>query len=245
MPSLRHLFRALRHRNFRRFLAGQSVSMMGTWLQQVAMGWLVYRLTGSALLLGVIAFCANVGILLFGTFAGVVADRVNRKRGLYVTQGLLALQSVTLATLAGTGLVEPWHLVALALWQGIANAFDIPLRQALFVHMVDDRADLANAIALNSLVVNGARVVGPAAAGVLIAATSEAVCFAINAVSFVAVFASLSTIAFPRETGRAAEHGFVEELAGGLPLCKGLSAGARADDAGGDPRLDGDSLRVR
>jgi len=220
MPSLRHLFRALRHRNFRRFLAGQSVSMMGTWLQQVAMGWLVYRLTGSALLLGVIAFCANVGILLFGTFAGVVADRVNRKRGLYVTQGLLALQSVTLATLAGTGLVEPWHLVALALWQGIANAFDIPLRQALFVHMVDDRADLANAIALNSLVVNGARVVGPAAAGVLIAATSEAVCFAINAVSFVAVFASLSTIAFPRETGRAAEYGFVRSWLEGFRFVK-------------------------
>jgi MFS family permease len=210
MPNLRHLFRALRHRNFRRFFAGQSVSMIGTWLQQVAMGWLVYRLTGSALLLGLIAFCANVGILLFGTLAGVVADRVDRKRGMYLTQGLLALQSVTLAVLAGTGLVEPWHLVALALWQGIVNAFDIPLRQSLFVHMVDDRADLPNAIALNSLVVNGARVIGPAVAGVLIAATSEAVCFAINAISFIAVFVSLSTIAFPREPARAPAHGFAK-----------------------------------
>ena len=222
LPDLRHLFRALRHRNYRRFFVGQSVSMLGTWLQQVAMGWLVYRLTGSALLLGVIAFCANVGILLFGTFAGVVADRVNRKRGLYLTQGLLALQAVTLAVLAGTGVVLPWHLVALALWQGVVNAFDIPLRQSLFVHMVDDRADLPNAIALNSFVVNGARVAGPALAGVLIAATSEAVCFAINAVSFIAVFVSLATIAFPREPSRAVGHGFAKSWMEGFRYVTGF-----------------------
>jgi MFS family permease len=222
MPDVRHLFRALRHRNFRRLFVGQSVSMIGTWLQQVAMSWLVYRLTGSALLLGVIAFCANAGILLFGTFAGVVADRVNRKRGLFVTQGLLAAQAVTLAILAGTGIVQPWHLVALALWQGIVNAFDIPLRQSLFVHMVDDRADLPNAIALNSLVVNGARVVGPALAGFLIAATSEAWCFAINAVSFLAVFVSLSTIAFPRQPKRAEGHGFVQSWMEGFRFVSGF-----------------------
>ena len=222
MPDLRHLFRALRHRNFRRLFAGQSVSMVGTWLQQVAMGWLVYRLTGSAFLLGVVAFCANVGILLLGTLAGVVADRVDRKRGLYVTQGLLALQSVTLAVLAGTGAVEPWHLVLLALWQGIANAFDIPLRQSLFVHMVDDRVDLPNAIALNSFAVNGARVAGPALAGFLIAATSEAVCFAINAVSFVAVFVSLSTIAFPHRPRRTEAHGFAKSWLEGFRYVTGF-----------------------
>jgi len=227
MPDLRYLFRALRHRNFRRFFVGQSVSMIGTWLQQVAMGWLVYRLTGSAFLLGVIAFCANVGILLFGTLAGVVADRVNRKRGLYLTQGLLAAQSVTLAVLAGTGRVEPWHLVALALWQGVVNAFDIPLRQSLFVHMVDDRADLPNAIALNSFVVNSARVIGPAVAGFLIAATSEAACFAINAVSFLAVFVSLATIAFPREPKRATGHGFAHSWMEGFRYVTGF-APARA-----------------
>jgi MFS family permease len=222
LPDPRHLFRALRHRNFRRLFAGQSISMVGTWLQQVAMGWLVYRLTGSAFLLGVIAFCANVGILLFGTFAGVVADRVNRKHGLFVTQGLLALQSVTLAVLAGTGTVQPWHLVLLALWQGTANAFDIPLRQSLFVHMVDDRADLPNAIALNSFAVNGARVAGPALAGVLIAATSEAVCFAINAISFVAVFVSLATIAFPRAREPAAGDGFAKSWMEGFRYVAGF-----------------------
>jgi len=227
MPDLRYLFRALRHRNFRRFFAGQSISMVGTWLQQVAMGWLVYRLTGSPLLLGVIAFCANIGILVFGTAAGVLADRVNRKRGLYVTQGLLALQSVTLAILAGTGIVQPWHLVALALWQGTANAFDIPLRQSLFVHMVDDRADLPNAIALNSFVVNGARVAGPALAGVLIAATSEATCFAINAVSFVAVFVSLRTIRFPQRPGRPETGGFARSWLEGFRYVSGF-APARA-----------------
>lgn len=227
MPDLRHLFRALRHRNFRRFFAGQSISMVGTWLQQVAMGWLVYRLTGSPLLLGVVAFCANVGILVLGTAAGVVADRVDRKRGLYVTQGLLALQSVTLAILAGTGVVQPLHLVALALWQGIANAFDIPLRQSLYVHMVDDRADLPNAIALNSFVVNGARVAGPALAGVLIAATNEATCFAINAVSFIAVFVSLRTIRFPRRPGGPEAGSFAKSWLEGFRYVSGF-APARA-----------------
>jgi MFS family permease len=191
-------FRALRHRNYRLFFLGQAVSMVGTWLQQVAIGWLAYRLTGSALLLGVIAFCANAGILFLGSFAGVIADRVDRRRAMFVTQGLMAAQAVLLAVLAWTGVVQPWHLVALALWMGIANAFDIPLRQSLYVHFVDDRNDLPNAIALNSFLVNAARVVGPALAGVLLAVTTEAACFALNAVSFVAVFVALARIRFPR-----------------------------------------------
>ncbi len=182
--------------------------MIGTWMQQVAMGWLVYRLTGSAWLLGVVAFCSNAGILLFGTFSGVVADRVDRRRAIYVTQSLLALQAVTLAVVAGTGIVEPWHLVLLALWQGIANAFDIPLRQSLLVHMVKGREDLANAIALNSFLVNGARVIGPALAGLLLAITTEAVCFALNALSFVAMFWALSGIAFPVDADRRAGAGW-------------------------------------
>src|SRR5512144_1855939 len=118
-------FRALRHRNYRLFFIGQGLSLIGTWLQQVAMSWLVYRLTGSALLLGVVAFCANAGILLFGTFAGVVADRVNRRRAIFATQSLMALQATVLAVLTATGLVQPWHLIVLALWLGTVNAFDI------------------------------------------------------------------------------------------------------------------------
>ncbi len=185
--DLARTFRALRYRNYRLFFIGQGLSLCGTWLQQVAMGWLAYRVTGSALLLGAIAFCGNIGILLFGTLAGVLADRVRKRRALYITQSLMLVQAATLAVLTATNAVQIWHLIVLALWLGTVAAFDAPLRQASYVHFVDDRDDLANAIALNSLMVNAARVVGPALAGLMLAAASEAVCFALNALSFVAV----------------------------------------------------------
>ena len=196
-------FRALRHRNFRLFFVGQGLSLVGTWLQQVAMGWLVYRLTGSALLLGVIAFCANAGILLLGTWAGVLADRVRRRRALYVTQSLMLVQAIVLATLTALGAIQVWHLIVLALWLGTVSAFDIPIRQSLYVHLVEDRADLPNAIALNSFLVNGARVAGPALAGLLLAIMSEAACFALNALSFVAVIYAVARMRFPHEPGPA------------------------------------------
>ena len=163
------------------------------------MGWVAWRLSGSAFLLGVIAFCSNVGILALGPFAGVIADRVNRRRALFVTQSLLLAQAVVLALLTALGQLEVWHLVACALWLGIVSAFDIPLRQSLYVHLVDDRADLPNAIELNSLLVNTARVVGPALAGLLLAATGEAICFSLNALSFVAVIFAISRLRWPRE----------------------------------------------
>jgi MFS family permease len=200
MPSLAHTFRALRHANFRRFFVGQGLSLIGTWLQQVAMGWVTWRLSGSAFLLGVVAFCSNVGILALGPFAGVIADRVNRRSALFVTQSLLLAQAIVLALLAAIGHLQVWHLIACALWLGVVSAFDVPLRQSLYVHLVDDRADLPNAIALNSLLVNSARVVGPALAGALLAAAGEAVCFALNALSFVAVIVAISLLHWPRET---------------------------------------------
>ena len=181
--SLSRTFRALRHRNFRLFFIGQGLSNMGTWLQQVAMGWLTYRLTESAWLLGVVAFCANAGILVFGTWAGVLADRVRRRPALLLTQSLLLAQAIVLTALTALGHVEVWHLIALALWLGIVSAFDIPIRQSLYVHLVEDRADLPNAIALNSLLVNAARVVGPALAGLLLGLANEALCFGLNALS--------------------------------------------------------------
>ena len=193
-------FRALRYRNYRLFFAGQSLSLIGTWLQQVAMGWLTYRLTGSAWLLGVVAFCANIGILVLGPFAGVVADRVNRRRGLFVTQSLMLAQALALAALTALGHVEVWHLIGFALWLGTVSAFDVPLRQSLYVHLVDDRADLPNAIALNALIVNAARVVGPAIAGVLLAFVGEALCFALNALSFVAVIVAIARLSWPVQT---------------------------------------------
>ena len=199
--SLYRTFRALKHRNFRLFFVGQGLSMVGTWLQQVAMGWLTYRLTGSAWLLGVVAFCANVGILLFGTWAGVLADRVRRRRALYLTQSLMLAQAVILALLTALDWIQIWHLIALSLWLGVVSAFDIPIRQSLYVHLVEDRNDLPNAIALNSFLVNGARVVGPALAGLLLAIVSEAVCFALNALSFVAVILAVTKMHFPREPG--------------------------------------------
>lgn len=205
--SLSHTFRALRHRNFRLFFVGQGVSMIGTWLQQVAMGWLVYRLTNSAWLLGVVAFCGSAGVLVLGTFAGVMADRVNRRRAIFTTQALMALQAVVLAFLTVAQVVQPWQLIVLALWLGTVTAFDITLRQSLYVHLVGDRADLPNAIALNSFLVNAARVVGPALAGVLLALTTEALCFALNALSFVAVFVALARIRFPADARRRAELG--------------------------------------
>ena len=193
----RRTFRALRHRNFRLFFVGQGLSMMGTWLQQVAMGWLTYRLSGSAWLLGVVAFCANIAILVLGPFAGVLADRVNRRRALFVTQSLMLMQALALTVLTAFGHIEVWHLIAFALWLGTVSAFDVPLRQSLYIHLVEDRVDLPNAIALNSFLVNAARVVGPALAGLLLSIAGEAACFGLNALSFLAVIVAIAQMRWP------------------------------------------------
>jgi MFS family permease len=180
------------------FFIGQGLSMMGTWLQQVAMAWLTYRLSGSAWLLGVVAFCANIAILVLGPFAGVLADRVNRRHALFVTQSLMLVQALALTALTALGHVEVWHLIAFALWLGTVSAFDVPLRQSLYVHLVEDRADLPNAIALNSFLVNAARVVGPALAGVMLSLAGEAACFGLNALSFVAVIVAIALMRWPQ-----------------------------------------------
>jgi len=216
-------FRALRHRNYRLFFAGQGMSLIGTWLQQVAMGWLTYRLTNSALLLGVVAFCANVGILLFGNLAGVVADRIDRRRGLLITQSLMLAQAVVLALLVAFGWIETWHLIVLALWLGTCSAFDLPLRQSMYVHFIADRGDLGNAIALNSMLVNTARVVGPALAGVLIALTSEAVCFALNALSFVAVIVAIARMHWPADARPISAVGWWASWVEGVRYARGLA----------------------
>ncbi len=219
----RQTFRALRHTNYRRFFIGQGLSLIGTWLQQVAMGWLAYRISGSAWVLGAIAFCGSIGILVLGPFAGVLADRVNRKHALYVTQSLLLVQSVVLAVLAALHVVQEWHLIALALWLGIATGFDVSLRQSLYVHLVEDRADLPNAIALNSILVNMARVVGPALAGVLVGLVGEAVCFALNALSFVAVIFALTRLKWPQERRERSAQGWWESWAEGARWAFGFA----------------------
>ncbi|WP_224363094.1 MFS transporter [Hyalangium versicolor] len=187
----RFLLRALGHRNYRLFFAGQSVSLIGTWLTRVATSWLVYRLSGSAMLLGVIGFCGQIPTFVLAPVAGVLVDRWNRHRLLVVTQVLAMLQSFALAVLALTGVITVWQIALLNVVQGLINAFDMPARQAFVVEMVDDRADLPNAIALNSTMFNGARLLGPSVAGALIAFVGEGGCFLIDGFSYLAVIVSL------------------------------------------------------
>jgi MFS family permease len=179
--------RALRHRNYRLFFTGQGISLIGTWLTKVATAWLVYRLTGSAWLLGVVGFAGQIPTFLLAPLAGVLVDRWNRVRVLLATQTLAMLQSAVLAGLTLGGVIRVWEIIALNVLQGLIDAFDMPVRQSLVVNMVEDRADLPNAIALNSSMVNGARLLGPAIAGVLIAAVGEGWCFFVDALSYGAV----------------------------------------------------------
>lgn len=199
--------RALRHRNFRLFFAGQSISLVGTWLTQVAASWLVYGLTNSALLLGVASFASQAPTFFLSPVAGVWVDRMNRHRVLLATQTLAMLQSGLLAYFALRGTLDVGHIIALNLFQGIINAIDIPTRQSLVVELIDDRADLANAVALNSSMVNAARLIGPSIAAVLIGLVGEGVCFAIDAASYIAVLASLLALRItprvrPQKSGR-------------------------------------------
>jgi MFS family permease len=186
-----HAWRALRHRNFRLFFGGQSISLIGTWMTRIATSWLVYRLTGSALLLGTVSFAGQIPTFLFAPFAGVWVDRLDRRKVLVWTQALSMVQSLALAGLTLTGHITIHWLLALSVMQGIVNAFDMPGRQAFMVKMVEDRADLSNAIAINSSMVNMARLVGPSLAGMLIAVSSEGWCFLIDGISYLAVIASL------------------------------------------------------
>lgn len=189
--NLRFMFRALRHKNYRLFFGGQTISLTGTWMQSVATGWLVYRLTNSALSLGLVGFAAQLPIFVFAPIAGVVADRWNRHRIVIVTQTLALLQAMALAVLVMTSNVTVTQIVLLSMFLGFVNAFDMPARQSLLVEMIENREDLGNAIALNSSMVNGARLVGPAIAGVLVATVGEGVCFLLNSVSYFAVIAAL------------------------------------------------------
>ncbi len=188
--TLATTFRALKHRNFQLFFSGQFVSLTGTWMQSVAQSWLVYRLTGSVVLLGLIGFASQIPVFLLAPIGGAIADRYNRRRILIITQTAAMLFAFVLAILTLTETVQVWHLFVIAALFGIANAFDIPTRQAFAVDMVG-KEDLVNAIALNSSMFNGARIVGPAIAGLLVAAIGEGWCFFLNALSYVAVIGGL------------------------------------------------------
>ena len=182
--------RALRHRNFQLFFGGQLISLIGTWMQTVAQSWLVYRLTGSALLLGAVGFAGQIPVFLTAPIGGITADRVNRQRLVIGTQVASMLLAGLLAVLTLTGRVHVWHIFVLAALLGVVNAFDIPGRQSFLVDMVG-KEDLMNAIALNSSMFNGARIIGPAVAGILVARIGEGWCFAANSISYIAVIVGL------------------------------------------------------
>jgi MFS family permease len=192
-----HAWRALRHRNFRLFFGGQSISLIGTWMTRVATSWLVYRLTRSPLLLGTVGFAGQIPTFVLAPLAGVIVDRIDRRKVLVWTQTLAMVQSLALAFLTLSHRITIAEVVALSALQGTINAFDMPGRQSFMVKMVEDRADLSNAIAINSSMVNVARLIGPSLAGLLIAATNEGWCFLIDGVSYIAVIASLLMMRLP------------------------------------------------
>jgi MFS family permease len=189
----KNIFKSLYHRNFRLFFTGQTISVIGTWLQITTMPWFVYRLTKSTLLLGFIGFLSQIFILLLSPFAGAVADQYNRKKLLFITQTFAMIQALLLGILTLSGKIQIWHIIILAGFIGIVNAFDMPTRQSYLVEIVG-KDDLMNAIALNSSMFNAARLIGPAIAGILIAAFGEGLCFLINGISFIAVIIALYLI---------------------------------------------------
>ena len=196
IPRVPRTFRALRHRNFRLFISGQVISLVGTWMQTAAQSWLVYRLTHSELLLGTTWFCSQIAVFLLGPLGGLAADRFSRQKIVILTQTLSMVQALVLAALTITGRVQVWHVLALSVVLGMVNAFDMPARQALVIEMTS-KDDLLNAISLNSAVFNTARVVGPGVAGFLVALLGEGMCFLLNGVSFLAVIACLAAMRLP------------------------------------------------
>jgi len=207
-------FRAFRHPNYRLFFYGQSVSVLGTWIQQVAMSWLVYRMTGSPFLLGLTAFASQFPILLFAPLGGIWADRFDRRKLLLATQMLASAQGLALAALAYTGLIAVWHIIVMAAVLGVIMALDTPIRQSFVPEMVPSKQDMPSAIATNGFIQNAGRMLGPSIAGVLIAVSSEAFCFLVNGLSKIAVVAAIAMmqISAPqrKEAGAAIWRGLRE-----------------------------------
>jgi MFS family permease len=187
----KNLLRALRHRNYKLFFSGQLISLIGTWMQGLAMGWLVYRMSNSAFMLGLVGFASQIPTLVLSPFAGVLLDRWDKHKVIVITQTLSMVQAFILSYLVLSGGVHIWQLVLLNVFIGMINGFDMPARQSFIVEMIEDRSDLGNAIALNSSMFNAARLIGPSVAGLIIAAFGEGICFLLNAVSYIAVIISL------------------------------------------------------
>ncbi|MGA9811375.1 MAG: MFS transporter, partial [Terriglobales bacterium] len=222
-PRISHAWRALRWRNFRLYFSGQTISLIGTWMTRLATSWLVYRLTGSALLLGIVGFSGQIPTFLFAPFAGVWVDRLDRRRVLVVTQALAMLQSLALAALTLSRHINIQEIIWLSAFQGLINAFDMPARQAFLVQMVEGKQDLGNAIALNSSMVNLARLVGPSLAGAVIAVSGEGACFLIDGISYIAVIASLLAMRLQTGAAKPAVHSMLGQLKEGWAYVSGFA----------------------
>ena len=229
-PSLRQSFVALRHRNFRLYFLGLLISVTGTWAQNVAQEWLIYQLTGSPLVLGQVSFVMAVPVWLLSPWAGVAIDRWPRRTLLYITQSVQMLQALTLAALTFTGQIEVWHVFVLSAVRGVANAFDAPARQSFYVELVDDRQDLANAIALNSTLMSTARIVGPSLGGVIIALLGTAWAFTINGATFLAIIVALALMRLPKPVRVVSDKSPLEDMVEGVKFIWGtrLIAGLMA-----------------
>jgi MFS family permease len=213
MPNLPDALRALRYRNFRLFASGQLISLIGTWMQTVAQSWLVYRLTGHAAMLGIVAFAGQFPVFILATVGGMAADRMRAHTLVVITQSTSLVLTLILALLTLSGHVHLWHIITTSLLLGVVNAFDIPARQ-VFVAQTVERTDLMNAIALNSSMFNGARIVGPAVAGILVASVGEGWCFLINSVSYIAVITGLLVMRLDAAHTRRAPGGARSVLEG-------------------------------
>jgi len=216
IEAVKSVFSSLSSRNYRIYFAGQGISLIGTWMQNIAMSWLIYRLTGSVFLLGLIGFTSQIPTFVLSPFTGVLTDRYNRRRIMVLAQVFFMLQAFTMAMLVLYNLIVVWHIIVLSLFFGIISAFDAPARQSLVIDLIDDPRNLGNAIALNSALFNGARLIGPAIAGVTISAVGEGICFLLNAISFVAVIVALLLLKIPLKPVMNKVNRFREEFTEGI-----------------------------
>jgi MFS family permease len=221
--NLPHQLRAFRHRSFRLFFFGQGVSQFGTWLQLIATSWLIYRLTGSAFYLGLASFALQVPFLVLAPVAGVWVDRLNKRTVLRITNSIALAQSLAMLALVASGLIQPWHLIAGNLVLGVVNAFDSPARQSFLIELVEGRADLPNAIAFQSMLMNGARFVGPMIGGAVIALGGEVWGFALNSASYLAILAALAVLRVPGRAPEVAREPWLSGLAAGFRWAYGFA----------------------
>lgn len=223
MIKAKVIFRSLRHPNYRLFFSGQSISLIGTWMQRIALPWIVYRMTGSEVLLGVVGFAGTIPSFILAPFAGVLIDRWSRYRVLLVTQIISMIQASVLAWLSLTGGLEIWHIILLSVIIGCINSFDMPARHAFVINMVNGKEDIGNAIALNSMMFNGARLIGPSVAGIILATAGEGTCFLINAVSYIFVITSLLAMKVPAIQEKKERIPMFREMKEGLDYTFGFA----------------------